>query len=345
MKPALPAQPRATPWPTAAWPRGRARAQRALERLADVHFSDTARFGECHALVVVEAGVLVLERYAGEPHTAASTYPSWSMAKSLTHALAGFAVSSGALKLDAPVPVPEWQDRNDPRRAITLHHLITMSSGLRWHEAYDPAAPSDVIEMLFGRGQDDVAAFAAGFPLVEAPGATWLYSSGTTNIIARGIMLALGLDRTGFERFMRERLFAPLGITSAAPKFDARGTFIGSSFCFMTAEDFARFGLLYLRGGRWDDRVLLPAAWIDAARTPVSAAMPADEPRGYGAHWWLKKDVPGVFYAAGFEGQYIVLDPVSDLIIVRHGRSEPVKDNVRRWLSEVVTAVRMDARP
>ena len=138
---------------------------------------------------------------------------------------------------------------------------------------------------------------------------------------------------------MRQRLFEPLGMASPVPKFDAAGTFIGSSFCFATARDFARFGLLYLRGGRWEDRQLLPADWIDYARTPTP--QPAVREGDYGAHWWLNIAGPGSFSANGYEGQYTVLVPDLDLIVVRHGKT-PLerKDNVKTWIAQVVDAFR-----
>lgn len=134
---------------------------------------------------------------------------------------------------------------------------------------------------------------------------------------------------------MRERLFAPLGMTSAAPRLDAAGTFIGSSFCFATARDFARFGLLYLRDGVWEDRRLLPEGWVDYARTPTPQQA-ASEDGPYGAHWWLELAGPGSFSANGYEGQYIVICPDRDLVIVRNGvTAEANKPLVKAWLAEL----------
>ena len=163
--------------------------------------------------------------------------------------------------------------------------MLRMSSGLAFVEDYDPEHPSDVIAMLYGEGKDDVAAYAAAKPLAHEPGRFWSYSSGTTNIVSRCLSRALDAFGPDFEAFMRERLFEPLGMTSAMPKFDAAGTFIGSSFCFCTARDFARFGLLYLRDGVWEGRRILPAGWVDYARTETWRQPTDDIP--YGAHWWL----------------------------------------------------------
>ena len=286
--PALPAQPIGTPWPTLDWPQGEPRlADRgAFEALVDEAFAArfTPTLGETHVLLVVQDGRIVFERY-GEGFRPESTHHSWSKAKSITQALTGVLVRDGRLDIHAPAGVPEWA--GDARAGITLDHLLRMSSGLRFVEEYDPNGPaSDVIAMLFGEGKEDVAAYAISRPLAYAPGTFWSYASGTSNIISRILSRridAFGLD---FERFMRARLFEPMGITSAIPKFDAAGTFIGSSFCFMTARDFARFGLLYMRDGVWEGRRLLPEGWVDYARRPTFQQPGVDANR-YGAHWWL----------------------------------------------------------
>ncbi len=336
--PPLPAQPPATPWPTTDWPVGDipATADRArLDALLNHAFAPTppADLEETHAAVVIHRGRLVAERYAPD-RTASDTFPSWSVAKSITHALVGMLVKDGKLDIHAPTKVPEWQAPDDPRRALNLDLLLRMSSGLAFVEDYSPENPSDVIAMLFGDGKDDVAHFAASHPLEHAPGTFWSYSSGTTNIVAREAARAAGAFGPDFEAFMRARLFGPLGMTSPVPKFDTAGTFIGSSYCFCTARDFARFGLLYLRDGIWDGTRLLPEGWVDYARTPTFQQPTDSAP--YGAQWWLDGAGPGSFSANGHMGQYIVLVPDKDLIIARNGQTVAEKlPNVKRWIAEI----------
>jgi len=333
----LPVQPAGVPWPTVDWPTGPIPAgvdAAKLAALIDPAFAEPSDVGETWALVIVQGGGLVFERY-GAGRSAEDTCRSWSMAKSITQALAGILVGDGKLDIFAPADAPEWRAAGDPRGAITLDQLLRMSSGLKFTEAYVPGEPSDVIEMLFGSGAGDVAAFAAAFPLAHPPGSFFSYSSGTTNIVSRCLARALGGDGARFETFMRERLFASLGMTSAASRFDAAGTFIGSSFCFATARDFARFGLLYLRDGVWDGTRLLPAGWVDYARTPTfRQADCVDGP--YGAHWWLDLAGPGSFSANGYEGQHIVVCPDRDLIVVRNGVTPAInQERLQAWLKAV----------
>lgn len=340
----LPTQPENTPWPTQEWPEnlsadGFDRA--ACESAMDFAFSAEAepQMGETHAFLAVHRGQIVLERYA-DGRDASTTFPSWSKAKSITQALIGILVRDGKIDVAAPAQVAEWQGDDDPRKAITLDQLLRMSSGLKFTENYVDSGVSDVIEMLFGAGSDDVAAHAAAFPLVTEPDTFWNYSSGTSNIVARLASQALGKSGEAFEAWMFEELFSPIGMRSPAPKFDPAGTFIGSSFCYATARDFARFGLLYMREGVWDGRRILPEGWVDYARTPTKT--PPEEPMGYGAHWWLGLAGPESFSANGYEGQFTVCEPSLDLIMVRHGKSEagPKGDAVRAWLADMADRFR-----
>jgi CubicO group peptidase (beta-lactamase class C family) len=338
--PPLPPQPRDTSWPTQDWPtaqlhdvdRGR------FDDLVGEAFAakTTPALGETHALLVVQGGRITFERY-GEGFDAASTHHSWSKAKSITQALIGMLVKDRKLDIARAADVPAWA--NDARAAITLDQLLRMSSGLKFIEDYAPGGkPSDVIAMLFGEGKEDVAAYAASLPLEHKPGTFWSYASGTSNIVSRIASRALDARGAEFERFMRARLFEPLGIRSAIPKFDPAGTFIGSSYCFMTARDFARFGLLYLRDGEWDGRRLLPEGWVDYARTPTYQQPGVDANR-YGAHWWLDFGGPGSFSANGYDGQFTIIRPDRDLIIVRHGATPlAVKENLKSWIGNVAKA-------
>lgn len=334
--PPLPAQPPETPWPTRAWPTGEARVRDAarLEALLAQAFdaAPDGPLGKTYALLAIQGGRLTYERY-GFGATPETTQPSWSMAKSMTQALVGLLVRGGRLDIQAPANVPEWTGADDPRAAITVDQLLRMSSGLAFVEDYVPGSVSDVLEMLYGSGKADTAAYAANRPLAHPPGSFWSYASGTSNIVARLAAQAQGGD---FAGYMRSRLFEPLGMASATPKFDAAGTFIGSSYCFCTPRDFARFGLLYLRDGIWDGERLLPEGWVDYARTPTfQQEGVTDGP--YGAHWWLGIGGPGSFSANGYAGQFIIVCPDRDLIVVRNGDTPlESKDRLRDWIGEVV---------
>ena len=342
----LPPQPPGVPWPTDEWPRGE--PPPTLAPLLDALVGDTERYGTTYAVGVVHRGRLLAERYGGElehwdrpfePVVPSTRLLSWSMAKSMLHAVVGMLVAEGRLSPDAPAAVPAWADPADPRHAITLEHLLTMRDGLAWAEVYEADGHSDVVDMLFGVGQEDMAAFAAARPLAAPPDTVFNYSSGTSNIVSGLVAAVVGAGEP-YRRFLSERLFGPLGMRSAEPRFDATGTFIGSSYVYATAQDFLRFGLLYLRDGVWGGRRLLPEGWVDHGRRIRSYDPPED--RWYGAHWWSVGDDLGTFWASGYEGQSIMICPPLDLLTVRLGKS-PGDDHtatLAAWRAEVVEAFR-----
>ena len=295
-----------------------------------------AEAGVTHAFLVIADGHIVSEWY-GEGLSADSTLISWSIAKSITHALIGCAVDDGLLTLQQTHLLPEWEA--DERSAICLHDLLTMRSGLSWVEDYVDGTVSDVIEMLFGDASQvgDHAAFAAGKSLIDVPGTKWEYSSGTTNILCRILANALG-EETGSNSkvltFMNERLFDAIGM-KAIPKFDKAGTFVGSSYVYATARDFARFGYLYLNGGQWGDGRVLSSDWVnDAAHTVTRET---DSNMGYSTQWWTWPDDEGSMIGHGYEGQLLWVSPRRNVVLVHLGKTiEPHVDPLRRHVARII---------
>jgi CubicO group peptidase (beta-lactamase class C family) len=268
------------------------------------------------------------------------------MAKSVTGALVGLAIEEGRLALRAPAPVAAWRAPGDPRGAITLDQLLRMSSGLAFSEVYGPG--SDATRMLYL--EPDMGGFAATKALAAEPDARWSYSSGTTNLLARILREATGGELGDAWAFAFSHLFAPLGMESAVFETDESGSFVGSSYFFATARDWARFGQLFLQDGVWRGRRILPAGWVAYATTPTAAA-----PRGrYGAQWWLNAGEPGdpedrewpllprdAACARGHSGQYVLVIPSHELVVVRLGLSHRGADH---GAEELVGAV-IDALP
>jgi CubicO group peptidase (beta-lactamase class C family) len=179
--------------------------------------------------------------------------------------------------------------------------------------------------MLFGEGSGDHAAYAAALPLDHAPGTVWNYSSGTTNIISRILGDVVGGGQAGMEAFLTDRLFRPAGMLSATPRFDPAGTWVGSSYVYATARDFARFGELYRNDGvAADGTRVLPPGWADHGRTFVAHDETGAGRLGfdYGRHWWMWPEYPGSIAAHGYEGQYLVVVPDRELTVVHLGKTE-----------------------
>lgn len=351
----LPGQPDGVPWPTGDWPTASpadlgADPERVDALLDDLLTDDHPVYGQTFAAAVVAGGRLVAERYGHRPVqdlrafepdppkdavTPSTRLLSWSMAKSLTSLAVGVAVGDGSLAVDEPVGEPLWRAGGDRRADITWWDLLLMRPGLAWtEEYYDLSGDTmpDVVTMLYGDGQDDMARYAADKALVAEPGSdeAYVYSSGTTNIISANLARTLGLDAAGMERFLRERILEPIGITDPELRFDAAGTFVGSSYAFLTLRDWCRFGLLAMRDGTWDGRRIAPEGWMNAARRARSRE---DLHKFHGAHWWSWAEPDGRFAAHGFEGQRVLCFPTRDVICVRLGRSsgeasQPLTDHL-----------------
>ncbi|KGB56829.1 Beta-lactamase precursor [Sphingopyxis sp. LC81] len=343
----------AKPWPVGDAPVAKLQAaaeakldRAALDKAVSAAFDEQNKGGypDTRAIVVVQGGAIVAERYA--PGFDQNTeLLGWSASKSIMGTLVGLLVDDGVLKLDEPATVPEWQGAGDPRAKITLRQLLTMSSGLTFSESYVPG--NDSIKMLFEAG--DMGAMAAAKPLKDAPGTNWSYSSGTTNILSRIVFDATGGTLEGMTRFAQKRLFEPTGMTRALIEPDEAGVQVGSSYAYATARDWARYGLLHLNKGRVGGKQLLSKQWLDFAVTPTKAA-----PRPvYGAQLWLnhaeadgerRKLYPGLpedtVMARGHSFQIVAAIPSQDAVIVRLGWTpEGHTFDWNKYLSQIAAAL------
>jgi CubicO group peptidase (beta-lactamase class C family) len=314
-------KPTEAPWPliATAQPEPPEIDRQALNRALDHAFeeNDPLLPKRTRAVVVVQDGWVIAERYA---KSIPPDMPliGWSMSKSITHALIGRAIHTGLLDPDKPPKVPEWSDPQDPRQKISLDQLLRMNSGLAFEESTG-ALNSDLVRML--TQEADMAGFAASKSLSKKPGKKWNYSSGTTNILSRILRHAIDDDQH-YWSFPSQALFGPLGMTTAVLESDNSGTLVGSSLAWASGRDWARFGQLYLDQGSWNGKQLLPANWVQQARTASRGSKQA-----YGAHWWLSRrksrpDLPkDSFSAEGYQGQLLLVAPSQRAVIVRLGQT------------------------
>ena len=300
----LPAQPEGVSFPTAAWPEGTLGSNVDDDALAALMAEalEGDRFGIVEAALVIDGGELVFESY-GNGYDGEAPHVSWSVGKSVAHALLGVLTAEGQINVMAPAAVPAWQGAGDPRSAITPDMLARMSSGLEWNEA------SDVLSLVFGSGSDSASSYQIDRELVSDPDTTFNYSTGSTAVNGK-IMADIVGTGDEFEAWAHEVLFDPLGIESVELEFDVDGNWIAGYGANMTARDFARFGLLYLRDGVWDGTRILPQGWVDYARTPSVTN------QDYGSGFWLDDYSEGGFAAQGFRGQKVIVVPDHDLVLV-----------------------------
>lgn len=280
-------------------------------------------FKHTQAVVVLHQGRLVAEQYAPGVglHSALSGH---SISKSVAHALVGVLVQQGRLSANQPA-VPAWQQPGDARAGITVDHLLRMASGLPPDETsggWDAAT-----RMWFD--EPDMAGFAMqGQP--EAPPMTvWHYSNRGVLLLSRLVRDGAGGSAAAVRQWAAMGLFQPLGMRDVTIRFDATGTPVLSSDVYASARDWARFGQLYLDDGWASGRQILPAGWVQHARTPTLGT-------GYGAGFWLNTTdtrnewggrwgLPGApvdaFFGRGHLGQYVVVVPSRQLVVVRLGWS------------------------
>jgi CubicO group peptidase (beta-lactamase class C family) len=315
------------------WPQGEAVGVSPAIDLAAVRACVAEQFVEhnakrlrrTRAIAVVHDGKLICEQYA--PGFAKDMpLPGWSMTKSAMATLIGARIGEGKLALKDTALLPEWCGPGDPRAKISIEDLLRMRSGLGFSEIYhDPL--SDVTRMIFC--EPDAAAFAARRSLAHAPGLHWQYASGTSNLLSRVLRRTFASD-TDYHRYPQQALFGPAGMRSASIGTDAAGNFVGSSFMFASAGDWARLGQLLLNDGMWEGQRLLPEGWTEFS-TRVTPQSPAGR---YGAHWWRRmspefggesaaaKHIPeDAFFALGHEGQTVSVIPSKKLVLVRLGMS------------------------
>ena len=305
------------PHMAALWPAGE-RVEPSQDAALAAILDDPAMTGPgMRAVVVAQGGRIVGERY-GEGFKADTPLLGWSMTKTVTAAIVGTLVREGRLSLDQDGLFEGWN--GDQRGDITLADLMAMSSGLEFNEDYGDV--TDVTRMLYLEA--DMAGFAADKPLAGPRGEAFSYSSGTTVMLSR-IWQDAFADPAHALAWPREALFGPLGMTSAVLEADAGGTFVGSSYLYATARDWARFGEFLRNDGVWAGRQVLPEGFASWMREEAPAS---DGEYGRGQLWLRGPgeggdagfDLPDdAFWLLGHDGQSTAVIPSRGLVVVRLG--------------------------
>jgi CubicO group peptidase (beta-lactamase class C family) len=273
------------------------------------------------SLLVIHGGDIIYEHYAPGVNMQTRTR-TWSTAKSMTSTLVGIAVGKGLLKLDEPLPF-KWEPAgagavSDPRRKITLRHVLHMSSGL--YPVDNDFGPVIGSPLSYWAGTNS-ADGARNRGLIREPGTSWDYENYDTLLAVLALRVALG-DETTYREFPRRALFDRIAMRNTIAGMDRFGHYVLSSQVYTNARDLGRLGLLYLHRGKWNGEQVLPETWVDFVRTPAPATR--ERGREYGGHWWLvpdsRTDLPQDAYSTnGARGQYTIVVPSYDLVVVRRG--------------------------
>ena len=285
------------------------------------------------AVIVAKAGNIIAEKYE-QGFDKDTELLGWSMTKSITNNLVGILVKQGKLSPDQSNLLEVW---NDERANITLENLLTMGSDLEWNEEYGYL--SDVTRMLYLT--DDASNYAINKNIRQQIGTTYVYSSGTTNIISKLIKNQFETEEA-YLKFPHEALFRKLGI-DATMELDGDNNYIMSSYAYMTARDWAKLGQFWLQDGNWMGEQILPPGWMDYSTTSGIGINGI-----YGAHFWLNSDSflyhdvpPDMFASRGFQGQQVVVIPSMELVIVRFGVDEGIETfDYNKFLSSIIATIK-----
>ncbi|QOD59841.1 serine hydrolase [Polaribacter haliotis] len=299
-----------------------------LEKAIDFLFEEK---NQTRAGVVIYKNQIIAERYA-DGFDKTSKLLGWSMTKSITSTIFGILQSQGKLNVQDKAPIKSWQ--NDDRKNITIHNLLQMNSGLVWDENYEEI--SDATRMLFL--ERNMTKEQEKKQLEGKPNESWNYSSGTTNLLS-GILRSQFKTHQEYLDFWYTNLIDKIGMNSMTVEADLDGNYVGSSYAWATARDWAKFGLLYLHRGNWNGTQLFNEFWTDyvVAPTPTSDGW-------YGAQFWLNSSgrYPDVskkmFFASGYQGQNVYILPDEELVIVRLSLTKNADQN--EFLKGVVESVK-----
>ncbi|TAN41933.1 MAG: class C beta-lactamase-related serine hydrolase [Nitrospirae bacterium] len=305
-------------WPVGSWRTSSPEAQGIDPQKISAMIRDI-RAGQkkIHSLLIVRNGYLITEEYF-PPYSKDSGHMLYSCTKSVISALVGIAVSDGFIKgLDEKVTGYFTDldiDNKDGRKdAITIKHLLEMSAGLDWVEDGNYGSPADSVTRM--RLSGDQIKFVLDRPMKEDPGKTFYYCSGASHLLSGILQRTTG--RSSFE-YGKQRLFDPLGIKDISWTSDEDGISNGADGISMTPADMARFGYLFLRNGRWNNRQVVPAVWVaESTKTHIDTPDGLAGRYGYGYQWWRNRF--GGYSARGYGGQYIFVIPEYDMVIVFTG--------------------------
>ena len=307
---------KATLWPSPDWQAASPEAEGidsgALAGL--LAYGSTRRLD---SLLITRHGRLVLDAYYG-PYSADIPHAVNSTTKSIVATLIAMLHADGVLdSLDHRVldyfPDRDFANVDDGKKAITVQHLLNMTSGLAWDEGLGDTWQS-LTELRRNR---DWVRFILDRPMANQPGELFYYNSGNSHLLSALITRLTGKPA---EDFARERLFGPLGIATYVWPQDPMGQSLGGWGLALTPRDMAKIGYLYLRRGRWGDKQLLPPQWIETvSHATLSVNLPGDRELRYANQFWARPD-KHVFMTSGYRCQVIMVLPDLDMVAVTTGR-------------------------
>lgn len=301
----------------------------ASENLVDIHEKNGTI-----AYIIIKNDSIWYESYYDD-FNENSQSNSFSMAKSYVSAMLGKAIMDGYIKsLDQPVCdfIPEFcQNKNEKASKMTVGDLSSMASGTNWDERY--YSPFSITTRAYF--DDDLDKVMLGLNVVREPGTSYKYASGDTQMLAMVLERATGKK---LYNYLTESFWKPLGSENPTLwQVDSDDHDMVKAYCCIAsnAKDFARMGKLYKDYGKWNGQQILDSAFIAKSITPRFDSSPE-----YGYGWWLKKmDGKSFFMMRGHLGQYVIVEPNDNVIIVRLGHSKGPGDAIATFTPDITTYI------
>jgi len=310
------------------------------------------KYDEVHSLLIVKDNKLAFEEYFpghkfqwdapkahGEPVNwdKSMKHMVMSVTKSFTSICIGIAIDEGfigSVQQSMFDYLPEYQHLNtDGKDKITIEHLLTMRSGLKWDEwnAAPNSGENDIGALWFYSSNDPMTSILK-MPLASTPGTSFTYSGGNMIILSEIIKNASGMN---LGEFSEQYLFQPLGIDSAYWDQFENGVIDGAGGLHLSPRDMAKVGVTFLNNGSWDGKRIISEEWVNKSATPFPGNYGIDVPgtdernTGYSYTWWTKSfsDSVYIYYAGGWGGQLIIVAPEQNTVIILTGGN--YEDKVR----------------
>lgn len=313
------------------WPEGDWRTSTPEDQGMDPEIiSDLKNYAEKNieidSILLIRNGYLIEESYFGS-YDRESLHWVYSVTKSVLATLIGIAIQEGFITsvqdrvLDY-FPDYEFENTNATKESITIHHLLTMSSGLEWNE-WVPSYWSNKNDWTIVRQTSDHIQYILDKPMVHQPGEVMEYSTGTSHLLSVILTRATG---NSTEAFANKYLYGPLGIEDYFWEKDPLNYTYGGTWLSLKPVDMAKLGYLYLNNGTWNGVSIVNPEWIRNATYPW---IEFDHLYNYGYQWWIPKfTILDVYFAWGFAGQRIFVIPEKDLIAVFTSYDESVSSNI-----------------
>ncbi|MGY5865154.1 MAG: serine hydrolase [Candidatus Thorarchaeota archaeon] len=284
------------------------------------------------SLLIARHGYLVYEKYPRQ-YTNETLHAIHSCTKSYTSALLSIAIEQGYIngtddRMVDLLPGRTFANLDSRKEAITLEHLLTMTSGLEWDEWTNPynSPENSHYQMWFASNQIQ---YIIDQPMIADPGDVWTYNSGNSHVL--GAIISEATNRTLVD-FAVENLFTPLGIEESDIHYtpDNQGYYLASGGASMIPRDMLKFAYLYLNNGTWDGEQIVPADWVQLSSETL---VDFNSFSGYSYQWWTyPTEIVNVYAAQGYLGQYIFVVPELDMVVVFTSSITPSESTIHPTL-------------